>query len=395
MAQQTRGTDSLLNMSQAPSTILHLITELNMGGAEQMLYKLVTRMERKRFRCIVVSMTDKGPIGDKIAASGIDVLPLGMGLGRPTLSGLSRLYHLLKQESVDLIQTWLYHADLLGLLVGRMAGTHRVIWGIRCSNMHLRNYRPLTALTVRLCGLMSPLTDAIVVNSEQGMDVHRRRGYHTERMIWIPNGFETDRFYPDESAREWLLNDLGLTDDVVLIGLVARYDPMKDQTGFLRAASIVAEEEDTSHFVMVGRGIDQNNRELMPYLDHPRLKGRVHLLGLRHDIPRIVAALDIATSSSAFGEGFSNTIGEAMSCGVPCVVTDVGDSARIVGDTGLVVPKGDPEALTGGWLQLLRLGREGRRALGESARSRVLQNFEIGKVVRQFEEFYSGLLGRR
>jgi glycosyltransferase involved in cell wall biosynthesis len=378
-----------------PLTVVHLITELNMGGAEQMLHKLVARMDRSLFRLFVVSMTDRGVIGERIASEGIPVIELGMALGRPNLGGFARLYHFLRQESVDLIQTWLYHADLMGLIVGRLAGIQRIVWGIRCSDMHLRDYRPLTALTVRMGGLLSPLVDAIVVNSEQGKEVHKRRGYHTERMVLIPNGFDTDLFHPDPPARQWLSTQLGLPQKAVLIGLVARYDPMKDQKTFLEAASLLARKDESVHFILVGKGMDRDNMELRPLLDIDHSKGRIHLLGLRQDTSRIVAALDVATSSSAYGEGFSNTIGEAMSCGVPCVVTDVGDSARIVGDTGIVVPKKDPDALARGWHELLKMGREGRQALGDRARLRVLENFEIGKVVRQFEKFYTGLLGRR
>ena len=379
-------------MSYEPITVVHLITELNMGGAEQMLHKLVTRMDHNKFRCMVVSMTDIGPIGEKIRAGGIPVFTLDMALGRPTPRGLIKMFHFFKQESVDIIQTWLYHADLLGLVVGRFAGIKRIVWGIRCSNMHLRNYRPLTALTVRVGGVLSRLADAIVVNSEEGKDVHRRRGYHTERMVLIPNGFDTGRFCPDTSGRDWLLGQLSLSWDVILIGLVARFDPMKDQRTFLSAASLLAEKESSVHFVMVGKGMDSHNRELIPLLDGNGLKERVHLLGLRHDIPRIVAALDIATSSSAFGEGFSNTIGEAMSCGIPCVVTDVGDSARIVGDTGFVVPPKEPDAMAGAWHQLIKMGRGRRRSLGEKARLRIVENYDLREVVKRFEQFYKKLL---
>jgi len=373
-------------------TIAHLITELNMGGAERMLHRLVTNMDRNRFRCLVISMTDTGPIGERIKAEGIPVFTLDMALGRPSLLGLARLFHLLKHESVDVIQTWLYHADLMGLIVGRIAGIKRIVWGIRCSNMHLRNYRPLTALTVRMGGMLSSLADAIIVNSEEGKEVHRRRGYHTGRMVLIPNGFNTERFHPDESARDWLLDQLNLSKDILLIGLVARFDPMKDQRTFLKAAVLLALEYDTVHFVMVGSGIDRDNRELISLMDENHIKEKVHMLGLRHDIPRVMAGLDIATSSSAFGEGFSNTIGEAMSCSIPCVVTDVGDSAQIVGDTGQVVPPRDPEAMARAWGRLLKMGRDGRRDLGERARSRIVGSYEIGRIVNRFEEFYQSLV---
>jgi len=238
---------------------------------------------------------------------------------------------------------------------------------------------------------MSTLADAIVVNSREGRDIHAKRGYHADRMLIIPNGFDTDRFHPDESARDWLLNLLGLAPEAILIGLVARFDPMKDQPTFLRAARLLAEEEPAAHFVMVGRGMVPHNTTLHPFLGGP-LEGRVHLLGLRNDIPRLTAALDIATSSSAFAEGFSNTIGEAMSCGIPCVVTDVGDSAQIVGDTGVVVSPENPEALVQGWIKLLRMDKRERTQLGNKARQRIMTNYEIGKIVQRFEQFYQKLI---
>jgi glycosyltransferase involved in cell wall biosynthesis len=377
-------------MSALPITLIHLITELNMGGAEQMLFKLVTRMDRERFRCIVVSMTDQGPIGQRIAAEGIPVVPLGMGLGKPTPRGLSKLYHLVKQESVDIVQTWLYHADLLGLIVGRIAEVERVVWGIRCSDMRLRQYRPLTALTVRLCGVLSPLADAIVVNSREGARIHRKRGYLTDRMILIPNGFDTKGFRSDPEARGWLLKELGIPGDANLIGLIARFDLMKDQRTFLRAAGVLSKKEDRAHFIMAGRGVVPENRDLVSWIPEG-LEQRVHLLGQRDDVARIAAGLDIAASSSAFGEGFSNTIGEAMACGVPCVVTDVGDARSIVGDTGIVVPPGDPEALAGGWADLLAAGAEKRLEMGRRARERIQGEFELSSVVQQYERLYEKL----
>ena len=379
-------------MSTPPISLAHVITELNMGGAEQMLCKLVTRMDRERFRCIVISMTDKGPVGERIAEAGIPLFQLGMGLGKPTPGGLAKFYHLLKQESVDIVQSWLYHADLLGLVVGRVAEVRRVVWGIRCSDMRLRRYRPLTALTVRLCGVLSPLADAIVVNSREGARIHRKRGYLTDRMVLIPNGFDTTAFRPDPGARARLLEELGLSGDARLIGLIARFDLMKDQPNFLRAADILAGEEPAVHFVMVGRGVAPENRRLADLITD-RLKGRVHLLGQRNDVARIAAGLDIASSSSAFGEGFSNTIGEAMACEVPCVVTDVGDAAQVVGETGVVVPPGDPEALARGWRELLA-DDDRRRLLGRQARERIREEFELDVVVRRYESVYERLMGK-
>ena len=373
-----------------PIKIVHLITELNTGGAEQMLYKLVTRVDRRAFVPLVVSMTDRGPIGAKLAREGVPVLELGMRLGRPGPSGLLKLCRLLRKQDPDVLQTWLYHADLLGLLSGKVSAVKRIVWGIRCSDMDLRNYSPLTALTVWCNARLSCFPDAILVNSEKGKEVHENRGYSTRRMTVLPNGFDIERFRPDETAREWLLARLGLTHQATLIGFVARFDPMKDHATFFRAASALAAEKDSVHFILAGDGMVASNAQVSKLMDS-RIRDKVHLLGRRDDVPRLLAAMDVATSASAYGEGFSNAVAEAMACGVPCVVTDVGDAGWIVGDTGMVVPPGSPDLLAKAWSRLLGMDRDQRKRLGERARARVAENFEISAVVRRFEDFYRGL----
>ncbi len=375
--------------------IAHLITDLNTGGAERMLEKLVSRMDRNRFRSIVVSMTDIGPIGENIIAEKIPVFNLRMISGRANLIGTARYFRFLWRAPVDIIQSWLYHADLLGLLIGKLARVKRVVWGIRCSDMDFKNYRTLTNMTVKLNSKLSFMTDAIVVNSMIGQKVHREMGYREEKMFFIPNGFDTEKYRPDNSARKRLRDQLGLQNDAILIGIVARWDPMKDQMNFLKAASLLAEKLDSVHFVMVGLGIDSSNKRIMSFMNNRSLKDRIHLLGLRNDVSRVMAALDVLSSSSAYGEGFSNTLGEAMACGIPCVATDVGDSARIVGETGLVVPPKNPEALANAWKRLIDIGQEGRRGLGISARKRIQEHFEISKVVKQYEGLYTSLLSNR
>jgi glycosyltransferase involved in cell wall biosynthesis len=189
-----------------------------------------------------------------------------------------------------------------------------------------------------------------------------------------------------------LRNELGLKPDVLLIGLIARFDPMKDHGNFLQAASLLAAKVAGVHFILAGNGVEPSNLSFRNYLDRDELHGRVHLLGQRDDIASLTAALDIVSSSSSFGEGFSNTIAEAMSCGVPCVVTNVGDSAFLVGETGVVVPTMDPQKLSDGWQRMIALGVEGRNALGAAARLRIQQNFQQDEIARQYEHLYESLM---
>jgi glycosyltransferase involved in cell wall biosynthesis len=180
---------------------------------------------------------------------------------------------------------------------------------------------------------------------------------------------------------------LNVSDQDTLIGLIARYDPMKDHDNFLKAASFLARDNPSVHFVLVGYKVDKNNKTIMRTINESGHEGHFHLLGERGDIPRIIPALDIVTSSSS-SEGFPNTIGEAMACGVPCVVTDVGDSALLVGDTGKVVPPRNPQSLADGWREIIELGNEDQRRLGMAARRRIEKEFTLPAVVARYEEFY-------
>jgi glycosyltransferase involved in cell wall biosynthesis len=258
--------------------------------------------------------------------------------------------------------------------------------------MDMSHYRRLSSTVLRLCVLLSGWPQAVIVNSKAGQIFHYRLGYHPRRWVHIPNGIDTGQFQPNPSARMLLRNELGLKPDVLLIGLIARFDPMKDHGNFLQAASLLAAKVAGVHFILAGNGVEPSNLSLRNYLDRDELHGRVHLLGQRDDIASLTAALDIASSSSSFGEGFSNTIAEAMSCGVPCVVTNVGDSAFLVGETGVVVPTMDPQALSDGWQRMIALGVEGRKGLGMAARLRIQQNFQQDEIARQYEHLYESLM---
>ena len=370
--------------------IVHVITGLNTGGAEMMLFKLLAGMDLSRFENIIVSMVKPGAVGQKIRDLGVTVYSLDMVPGRPSPVAAGRLVGMLRRERPDIVQTWLYHADLLGLLTSVAARRPVVVWNLRASNIEMAHYRRLSGWTRRACALLSGLPRAVIVNSEAGRDFHRRLGYRPREWVLIRNGIETERFIPDPEARSSVRRELCLSDEALLIGLIARFDPMKDHRNFFRAASILHRQLSNVHFLLAGRGVTRENPEIRQLIDDASLLGNLHLLGERHDIPRLTAALDVATSSS-IGEGFSNTIAEAMSCGVPCVATDVGDSAAIVGSTGIVVPPAKPEALAAAWEKLLGYGDEELREMGKAARNRIQESFSLADVTKMYEELYYSL----
>jgi glycosyltransferase involved in cell wall biosynthesis len=367
--------------------ITHVISGLPQGGAEMSLWRLLSRMDRGRFQNEVICLTDSGPMADRIRAVGVPVLALGMRRGRPSVGGMLRLTRALRHSRPDVLQTWLYHADLAGLMAGHAAGVPAVVWNIRCSDMDMTQYSPLSAWTRRACARWSHKATAVVVNSEAGRRYHEGLGYRPKRWVLIPNGVDTSVFRPDGEARSSFRTELGLEEETVLVGLIGRFDPVKNHAGFLHAAATFARTRDDVQFVMAGTNVDWNNPVLSEAVHRPHLAGRVHLLGARTDVPRVTAALDIAVSSSS-SEGFSNVLVEAMACGVGCVATDVGDSRRIVGSTGMVVPPKDDAALAAAIEAGIAAGPAARAELGRSARARALGEYDLSIAVGHYEELY-------
>jgi len=367
-------------------TVVHLITGLETGGAEGMLARLVARTDRARFRSVVVSMTGPGTMGPVIADAGIAVRTLGIRRGLPDPRALSRLRQVLHEFRPDIVQTWLYHADLLGLAAWRLGWVPRLLWNVRCSES------VGSAVVRRVLGRWSSRPDAIVVNSHEGQRFHEALGYRPQSWQLIPNGFDTATLRPDPEAGQRRRGELGIADDAVVILLPARYHPMKDHATFLAAAALLATARREARFVLVGDGIEPGNRPLAEAIAAHRLGDRVILLGERRDLAALYPAADIVTLSSSFGEGFPNVLGEAMCCGIPCVATDVGDAREIIGAAGIVVPLGDPAALAAGWERLIALGPDGRRALGATSRVRIVENYGLAAIVTRYEALYQSIV---
>ena len=359
-----------------------------------MLSRLVIGMDRQRFLNRVVSLTRPGHLGHGIQRSGIQVHSLLMQRGIPNPLGIWRLTRYLQKERPDILQTWLYHADLLGVLIGKLTKIPVIAWNVRCSEMDMKRYHPLSRLVRYLLIRFSPVPKMVLFNSKAGKQFHEQLGYRPCNSYIMPNGIDLDRFSPDQSARTKLRCELGISNNILLIGLVARFDPMKDHTTFLRATRLVSTSHPNVHFILAGTSVDDQNSELTNSITALNLKDNVHLLGERKDVRAILAGLDVVSSSSAFGEGFPNIIVEAMACGVPCVVTNVGDSSWIVGKTGRVVPPKNPEALATAWSELIEMKKEERYKLGLAARQRIKGQFDIAKVVNRYQQCYEKLAGK-
>jgi Glycosyltransferase len=373
--------------------IAHFITGLNTGGAETMLYKLLCGMDRNRFDPFVVSLAHQGPLAARIAELDIPVFNCGMQPGFPNLRAPFELTRLLRRFSPHLLQGWMYHGNLAAQAAAlALPGPPAVAWNIRSAHHLPGGEKFMTGAAIWMGARLSALPSRIVANSKVSAQIHQLRlGFSKHRWTIIPNGFELEKFRPSETARSEIRSELGLPQDTLLIGVIGRYHPVKDHANFLRAAGIFRKRSPAVHFLLAGSGVDADNAALREQCAAAGLLESAHLLGERNDMARITAALDIATSSSA-SEAFPNVIGEAMCCGVPCVVTDVGDSACLVGDTGLTVPARDSEALAGAWMNLYAGGDSGRRALGAAARKRIAAHFSIASVTAQYEQMYHQIL---
>lgn len=371
------------------NSVIHLITNLETGGAEMMLYRLVKN--DSFFKHSVVSMMDIGLVGEKIRVAGIPVYTLKMQSGTPDPRAIWRLTGLLCKERPEILQTWMYHANLLGLMAGKLARVPYIVWGIHHSNLEPQGNKKMTIKVAKWCARLSRFSSAVVACSEASRRTHIFLGYRPDKIRVIPNGFDLKTFKPDANAQRKVRDELGLSSDTILIGLVARFHPLKDHDNFLQAGAIIGRHFSNVHFILCGDGITPDNQNLSQLIQQSGIGDRTHLLGRREDIQKLIASLNIASSSS-YGEGFPSVVGEAMACGVPCVVTDVGDSALIVGDSGIVVPPQNPWALAEAWYKLIEVGHKGRRQLGRVARKRIEEKFSLSEIVNQYESLYKELL---
>lgn len=373
--------------------VLFVSTGLATGGAERMLARLVGQLHGNAIDAGVVALQGRGPVSDVLEAAKVPLWHLDLARAEHLPLALSRLASIARHFCPDMIQGWMYHGNLAACWVRAWApGQPRLVWSVRQSLYDLTREKPGTRRVIRVGQRLSSRVDAIVYNSYTARHQHESLGYAGNRTYVIDNGVDASLFQPDPSARERLCAELGIGLDYRLIGLVARYHPMKGHRVFLEAAGKLAPSSHRTHFVLAGTGVVPDNPAFRTWLDSPALAGRLHLLGERRDMPGLTAALDLATSASTWGEAFANTLVEAMSCAVPCVATNVGDSNRILGDTGIVVPPADAGALADAWARLLALPEQARRAIGQGGRARILERYTIERIASRYATFYKQVI---
>jgi len=373
--------------------VFFLIRSLNIGGTERQLVELVKGLDKTRFKVTVGIFYNEGALIEEIEGiPGIHVISLNKR-GRWDLARfICRFIKILTTLKPHILYSFLPDANLVGLISGRITRVKQIVWGVRASNMDVSRYDWLAGLSLRLSVFLSRFPNAIIANSVAGLRFHKDIGYKTERMKVIPNGIDTKLFKPDHPSGFRLRDEWGIDEKTVSIGLMGRLDPMKDHTTFLRAVKIFNQEERSVRFVCVGDGKEPYKSEIHSLCRKLGLNGSLIWTGERYDMIVVYNAMDIVTSSSSFGEGFPNVIGEAMACGVPCVVTDVGDSAIIVGETGIVVPPKDPQALADGWRSMLKRLNDKSSSIKEMARARIVSHYSSEIFIQKTSRVFLGLL---
>lgn len=371
-------------MTRPVLRVLHVITGLYRGGAEAMLYKLIQALpEAEGFRHSVIGLLDGGEID--FSALGASVCTLGLRRGVPAPQALCRLRLAMASANPDVVHGWMYHGNIAASLAAPRKLP--VIWGIHHALHNYSEEKALTRLLIYSGPRLSGRVKRILYCSQASQLQHEALGYPASRSQFIANGFDCDVFRPDPYAAAELRRELALQDDAVLIGNAARFDPIKNHQDLIRAFARLVDLHPKAHLLLAGAGVSEENEELSGLIRHEGAAGRVVMLGQRNDMPRFYAGLD-AFALSSRSECFPNVLGEAMACGIPCVSTDVGDAASIIGSTGQLAPAGDVAALTAAMNALLGLSPSDRRSLGEAARMRILAKFSLASVARRYAEVY-------
>jgi glycosyltransferase involved in cell wall biosynthesis len=352
-------------------TVLHVITGLRSGGAESMLVRLVVAENQVGVaKQVVISLLDDGVNIKRLRDAGIELHCLGLNRFARLPGAFIRLMMLMRRLRPEVVMTWLYHADFIGMVAAIVSGigAHRVVWNVRCSNLRLSHLRWTTRLLLRLLAMLSPLPRAVAANSRAGRRAHEALGYRPRLWLYLPNGLDLDEYRPNSVDRVGVRTELFLPETTPVIGMVARVDPQKDHGTFLAAAKMVASQYPQARFLLVGRGTEKFGSSVPDNL---------LLLGERHDVPRLIRALDVLVLSSAYGEGCPNILLEAMATELRCIVTNVGDAAAMVEDTGIVVDPESPKALAEAINLVLSEHPQLRAAAGQRARELVSQKYNL------------------
>lgn len=368
--------------------VLHIVPGLETGGTEVFLANLLPALQARGIESTLCSLRNGGTVATRLIDAGVPVRALGVGGYASSTLAWPRLRAVVRASRSDVIHGWLYHGNLAASLARSTTPTAYLLWSIRHSLVGRRHEKAATRLMIWCGARLSRRVDRIIYNAEASAHQHAHAGFANEKAMVIPNGIDTNRFVPNSASRSRNRRAHGFGDEHLLVGIIGRYHPIKGHILFITAAAIAADADPRLRFVMLGRGLD--NSELERSLAQSGIREKVRLMDERTDVFGILNMLDVYVSAS-WGEGFPNVVGEAMACGVPCVVTDVGASHELVGDTGAVVTPGSAPGLAAAIVEMTRRPAALRLELGAAARDRVARLFSWERSVSAYAELYANL----
>lgn len=362
--------------------IIHIITTLDVGGAESMLKRLaIETKEYPNYKQLILNLSEPGKNGMDLSNEGIEVINLKIKSFLYWPIRIYKLINIIRKEQPLAVYTWMYHADLIGGMASYIAGIRNIIWGIRCTNVSSRSI--ITKILIRVCSLLSyVLPRVIICCSHSAKKTHESIGYCSKKMKVISNGYNLKNFNPDNNIKNKIKKNLGLSGDSKIIGTVGNFNELKDFNNFIKAASIAAENYENVYFFMIGRGLDRQNNQLMNWINKSKIQHKFFLFG-QTDPHDLYAAMDFYCLSSK-SEGFPNVVAEAMAMKTPCIVTDVGDAKIIVNNIGEVVPPNNSNELGKGFIKMLSKPNFLVTKMGEDARHSISKNYNIVNVTKEF-----------
>jgi len=368
--------------------IIYIVSNLTVGGAENVLLRLLSKIDKKKYDPLVISLVEKGKIGRKIERLGIDVYCLGIYSFINLLPGLIKLVIKINIFNPKIIHTFMIHSAILGGIIAKLLNRPTIIWNIFTTNLSLKSNKYKTYLIIKICASLSRVVpNRIIVDSSASYFAHKKAGYSYENMQIINNGVDTSVFCPNELIRNKYRQQYFKENELV-IGLIARYHPVKRHDMFIKVASLLKKKVNNIKFLLNGNNIEISNSELMKMINNKGIQDIIHLSDSKLEITDFLVACDILVSSSNF-ESFPNIICEAMACSIPCVVTNVGDCAKIVDDTGIIIEPNDPNALASALMRLIKMSSKDRMQLGNNARLRIENNFSLGLMVEKYNNLYN------
>jgi glycosyltransferase involved in cell wall biosynthesis len=372
--------------------VMFIATGLHTGGAELMLYKILSRIDRGRVHCEVVNLKRGGSVQTLIESLGVPVHSLGLASPLQAIHGLLRLRRIIQERRPTVVQSWMYHANAGAAMVTRLSGPSAppLVWGIRYTLADLSFEKPLTRWMIRRSPVLSRIPGAILYDSEAGRRDHESIGYPHEAGRVIPNGIDFDLWRIDAEARRQVRLELGIGPESFLVGMIGRFHPMKDHATFLEAAERFLTLRPDAHFVLAGSEIESRNPAIQSLLKGRDFRDRLHLLGHRNDVGRVMAALDVLSCASR-AESFPNVVLEALACGVLSVVSNAGDAPRLVPDTRFVVPPAAPDALAAAWNVVAALPLDQKASLVCDFRKVAMERYSIAAVAQTYQSFYEDL----